>query len=543
MVNRNKSVITVHKLPPKRSPSHVQEFNKQFINYLEVIENKDKIKQDVVNKDFDPENDLKGLDKDKLSYPNPEFSEDFVHMTPIQNTYEERMDEKIEEKIKGNETGDEMSSEKDYAQRQEERLSKLKMDSDDEISNNSEDEVDIFKEDYNGKKIDSDSDDNYNFFRDQTDSYKENDYKQNDYKTDDDQDDIKSVSDYKQNDYKTDDDQDDMKSVSEYKFGEDESVKSDDEFVNSDDEFVKSDDEFVKPEDTVELRRDDRRFEKEKEFQKEKEFEKEIEKEEEFVEERTGNMRSRLEELLGNSDDEDYKTPVKKSRGFVPRSQQKLRSIRNKNIPTLADLEEDGLYRAKKTMVDVDKLEQSHDYNRDDKDEEDEKKRELLFKFDLLRKSYKSSDIPDYSIHTDLKTIKIGYESTMKRLSLESNVDNYKTYLIGGFMLCEFVMGKFLKFDMEGFSQQQIASMSSYERLLLELGEKNYVPQDKKWPVEFRLMGLIIMNAGFFVVSKMLMKKTGSNLLGMINGMNKGASSNKPKRKMRAPTVDLDDLP
>ena len=87
-------------------------------------------------------------------------------------------------------------------------------------------------------------------------------------------------------------------------------------------------------------------------------------------------------------------------------------------------------------------------------------------------------------------------------------------------MGCEFVMGNFLGFDMQGFTQQQILSMNSYEKLLIELGEKSYVPSGSKWPVELRLLFMIIMNAAFFIVSKMIMKKTGANLLGMVNGMN-----------------------
>jgi hypothetical protein len=113
-------------------------------------------------------------------------------------------------------------------------------------------------------------------------------------------------------------------------------------------------------------------------------------------------------------------------------------------------------------------------------------------------------------------------------------------------MLVEFIFGNFLKLDMQGFAQQQILSMNSYEKLLIELGEKSYVPKGSKWPVEIRLLFLIIMNAAFFIVSKMIMKKTGSNLMNMINGMNSSnATPNIPqkKRKMKGPNIDLNDIP
>jgi len=110
----------------------------------------------------------------------------------------------------------------------------------------------------------------------------------------------------------------------------------------------------------------------------------------------------------------------------------------------------------------------------------------------------------------------------------------------------EFILGNFLGFDMQGFTQQQIISMHSYEKLLIELGEKSYVPSGSSWPVELRLLFMIIMNAAFFVVSKMMMKKTGANLMGMINSMNRPRTqtgTTTRKRKMRDPTVDLGDIP
>jgi hypothetical protein len=135
------------------------------------------------------------------------------------------------------------------------------------------------------------------------------------------------------------------------------------------------------------------------------------------------------------------------------------------------------------------------------------------------------------------------YQDSVRRLSLNDKVENYKTYLIGGFMLVEFVFGNFLGFDMQGFTQQQIISMNQYEKLLIELGEKSYVPSGKKWPVELRLLFMIIMNAAFWIVSKMILKKTGANLMNMINGMNRSSTPPVRKRKMRGPNIDLEDLP
>lgn len=184
----------------------------------------------------------------------------------------------------------------------------------------------------------------------------------------------------------------------------------------------------------------------------------------------------------------------------------------------------------------------------------EEEKRELLFKFDLLRKSYPNSNITqDFSIKSDLETIKNSYEMNVRRLSLDSQVDSYKSYMIGGFMAVEYAMGHFLGFDMQGFTQQQLLQMNSYEKLLIEIGEKSYVPSGtSKFPVEVRLLFLVLMNAAIFIASKMIMAKTGANLLNMVNGMNSanfgsgsaqpGSRPSVPKRKMKGPSFTPGDI-
>lgn len=176
-------------------------------------------------------------------------------------------------------------------------------------------------------------------------------------------------------------------------------------------------------------------------------------------------------------------------------------------------------------------------------DDEVNKKRELLFRFDILRRSYKGAVIPEYSEYTDLITMQKSYDDTVRRLSLDSSVDSYKKYLIGGFMMVEFVLGNWFKFDMNGFTQQQMLSMSSYDKLLIELGEKSYLSQQSNWPVEARLLVLIIVNATVFIITKMVFKSTGTNFMNMINSQTEQPPiSTQPKKKMRGPDINLSDL-
>lgn len=196
-----------------------------------------------------------------------------------------------------------------------------------------------------------------------------------------------------------------------------------------------------------------------------------------------------------------------------------------KSPPTLEELQQQKKIGPRATI--------SRDYRYvEEEDEETQKERNAVyFKYEVLRRMHPNSHIPEFTIYSDPKLMSQKYELLTKKLSLETSVDSWKRYMIIFVMGCEVVLGK-LSFDMEGFAQQQIMSMNTYDQLLVEMAEKSYIPSgSSKWPPEARLLMMLTMNVVLFVISKMIFKKTGTNLLGTINDL-----TSPQERKMKEPS-------
>jgi len=180
------------------------------------------------------------------------------------------------------------------------------------------------------------------------------------------------------------------------------------------------------------------------------------------------------------------------------------------------------------------------------------KKREYLYKFRQLKKSYPIAKIPEYTEYTDIRVLEREYDTVVRELNINSSVENYKKYLNMAFMGLEYVLITFLKFeDIRGFAVEQASSINQYESILMEIGEKNYLQDNKKWPAELRLLGIVFMNAAMFLGIRMFYKKSGINLSAQprpppqqqeYRGPPGGNQAGNAPRKMRGPDIDLDDF-
>ena len=77
------------------------------------------------------------------------------------------------------------------------------------------------------------------------------------------------------------------------------------------------------------------------------------------------------------------------------------------------------------------------------------------------------------------------------------------------FLVIELLATQVLGLPCNGYTMAQMRSMSKYERLLIELGEKWYVPGGSDWPVEYRIIFLALFNALVFMGIKWLAKYVG----------------------------------
>lgn len=235
-----------------------------------------------------------------------------------------------------------------------------------------------------------------------------------------------------------------------------------------------------------------------------------------------------------SSDDEEKRERKKRKHSSNNSNNSDDSVLNRKKVPNLNDLENEGKIKKSKIAEDIE--------NFIPKEEELRLKRALLHKFKKLKKSNLYSDeIPNFTIQSDYKLMKDTYDDIFKEIQIESSSIKYKEYLFMGFGAVEGGLA-WAGLDMEGYTSAQAGKINEYEMLLMELTEKYSSPSESQWPIEVRLLGIILINTVVFIAIKYFSNKIGANYKSILEPTQQNRH-NSNKRKMRGPQINLDDLP
>jgi hypothetical protein len=179
-------------------------------------------------------------------------------------------------------------------------------------------------------------------------------------------------------------------------------------------------------------------------------------------------------------------------------------------------------------------------------EKEAKEKEEYIWRFRILKKANKNRDIPEYTIHDDLLTMKTEYDRSVKDIHIDKNLSSYKTYLSLGFIGIEwFCVNMLGTSEMDGFSTAQRKAIDDYDYLLIELGERSYNRWGSNLPVEIKLIGVVMLNAMMFYASKVMMRTAGADtsmLFQSFSGVKADTAEEPKQRKMRGPSIKAGDV-
>lgn len=188
-------------------------------------------------------------------------------------------------------------------------------------------------------------------------------------------------------------------------------------------------------------------------------------------------------------------------------------------------------------------------------------KEHYLWQFKKIAKAYPKMKLPEVDEHDDVEEIKTVYKRTMKDMTLDRSIADNRMYLMVGFFVVEYIGTSLVGIDIEGYADSQILMLDRYNELLIELGERSYNRWGTNFPVEIRLLFLMLINAFFFYIIKVMGDKGGKKGNNVYINIIKGMMSGNPnfntstenektgekavpptKPKMKGPSITLDDI-
>ena len=120
-----------------------------------------------------------------------------------------------------------------------------------------------------------------------------------------------------------------------------------------------------------------------------------------------------------------------------------------------------------------------------------------------MRRVYPYLDLELPPLGTLSKRLRKMYRNAMEEVGDSEGLEKYKLLMVIGFGFLE-VFGKKIGMPCDDYAELQMKQIHNYNSMLIEFGERDYFGFARSWPVEARLIGLMLVNMGCLVVGRLL---------------------------------------
>lgn len=170
------------------------------------------------------------------------------------------------------------------------------------------------------------------------------------------------------------------------------------------------------------------------------------------------------------------------------------------------------------------------DYDAMTPDQQATERASFSTRFGILRRNNPTYVINEPSSSMPLREIHNQYLVYVKDIHVSRSVEEYKNYIVVGWLCMEVFAVKVLNLESaRGYTQAQVNQMAKYEMLLIQLGERNYNSGGSSWPLEYRIFFLAAFNAVIFIAINILATYLGRDQAqGIVNALMPFLSGQQP---------------
>ena len=129
-------------------------------------------------------------------------------------------------------------------------------------------------------------------------------------------------------------------------------------------------------------------------------------------------------------------------------------------------------------------------------------------KFENLKLNYPDRNIT-FPEGKSLNKIHDSYHNIIKAIYVNMNLGQIQLGYIIVLMAVEFTSVKAFNIPLAGFTKMELKRMHRYNQMMVEIGESLYSTGGTPWPIEWRILGTLVMNVVIFIALKCLAQYVG----------------------------------